>query len=196
MPDMRGFSWLMAATALVVACGGTAVIDADDGAGGTNTGTATGSGTGTATGSGTGTATGSGTGTATGSGTGTATGSGTGTATGSGTGTPAGTGTGEGNCFQLPGDQCFECLIALNPAGSQAYVQAFYDNCACTPFCQMACSMECSAPPTFDVSAPCSDCINEIANDPGTGCIDGFSEDCQSNPACINFLNDLQNCPF
>ncbi|HHH31720.1 MAG TPA: hypothetical protein ENK57_25685 [Polyangiaceae bacterium] len=53
---------LAASLLFAVACGGTAIVDPDDGAGGTGTGTAAGTGSGTASGTGSGTAGGTGTG--------------------------------------------------------------------------------------------------------------------------------------
>jgi hypothetical protein len=191
---MRAFSTLMAATALLFTgaslmgsgCGGTAVIDPDDGGGGEG-------------GTGTGTSTGAGTGTGTGTGTGAGTGAGTGTGTGTGTGAGTGTGTGmTGDCFDEPtGQQCAECLVMENMEGYQAYVDALYDNCVCGE-CAMACQMECVNPEPFQqpLSPPCENCFNNATQDQNGPCIQGFQNDCGANPACIDFISDLQNCPF
>jgi hypothetical protein len=66
---MRWTTWL--SLLIVSACGGTAVIDGDDGGTTTGTGTGTATGTSSGTGTGTGTSTGTGAGTATGTATGT-----------------------------------------------------------------------------------------------------------------------------
>jgi hypothetical protein len=100
--------------------------------------------------------------------------------------------TGPQTCFDLPGDECTNCLVNQNPAGYDAYVAAYIDNCLCANECQMVCTQEC-LDPFQGLSPPCEECIAE-AGSTMSACVEGFYTQCQESSACIQFLDDLQYC--
>ena len=111
------------------------------------------------------------------------------------TNTDIGGNTGSSNCASMADfNTCANCFAQENAAGAQAYSGALVQQCLCTNECQNDCTAEC-ADPAAEFSADCNTCFDAAANDQQSGCITGFSAECQADQNCMAFVQALQTCP-
>ena len=98
----------------------------------------------------------------------------------------------EAGSFEL----CAQCLAEENPNGAQAYSLAVVDNCYCANDCAETCTDFCADATGQTVpSAECETCVNGVAADQESACIQGFSADCGADASCLDFATELQSCP-
>ena len=111
------------------------------------------------------------------------------------TNTDIGGNTGASNCASMADfNTCANCFAQENQAGAQAYSGALVQQCLCTNECQNDCTAEC-ADPAAEFSATCDTCFQAAANDQQSGCLTGFSSQCQADQSCMAFVQALQTCP-
>ena len=93
-------------------------------------------------------------------------------------------------------NDCAECLVNENPTGYQAYAMALIDNCYCENDCATSCSSFCSdSTGQTAPSSECETCVDGVASDQNSACIQGWSADCGSDANCMAFVEALNTCP-
>ncbi|MAA80620.1 MAG: hypothetical protein CL916_15295, partial [Deltaproteobacteria bacterium] len=101
----------------------------------------------------------------------------------------------ETTCGDLPTQECFECLANENPAGYSAYANALIGNCYCSTECGETCTDFCAVGDgSVQPSSECDTCVQGVANDQNSECIQDFSAACQADPECANFANETSVC--
>ena len=105
-------------------------------------------------------------------------------------------------CWQQPDfGSCASCLCAVDQSGCQAYIDVFTQHLYCGQTCAMICAEFCANPDKITPSVTCDACASGIdCNMPSPGSpqevdCNGAIGACQADPSCINFGQELQNCP-
>ncbi len=103
---------------------------------------------------------------------------------------------GTSNCAAMADfNTCANCFAQENPSGAQAYSGALVQQCLCTNECEADCATECTEQGASEFSDTCNTCFETVANDQQSGCIQGFSGQCQADQNCLAFVQALQTCP-
>jgi hypothetical protein len=103
---------------------------------------------------------------------------------------------GTSNCASMADFQtCANCFAQENQAGAQAYMGAMVQQCLCTNECETDCAAECTDQGQSEFSDTCTTCFDAAAADQQSGCITGFSGQCQADQNCMAFVQALQTCP-
>lgn len=103
-------------------------------------------------------------------------------------------GTGGSECGGQPQDQCYMCCEQVHAQGFQTYLTAFVNDCACASpqlECYAPCAQDACQNPN-NIGQACSDCLNQIQNDP---CVNQIQNDCYADPDCVALLDCVQVCP-
>ena len=79
--------------------------------------------------------------------------------------------------------------------GYTAYANALISNCYCSTECGDSCTDFCATGDgSVAPSTECETCVQGVANDQNSECIQGFSAACQADPECLGFANETSVC--
>ena len=98
------------------------------------------------------------------------------------------------DCQKRDREQCFDCLVDINPEGYRVYQEQIQEKCYCGFECSEKCTDFCASATQEEPQNSCAECFQAVAEDPLSICLSDFLDECVEDEECLMFILALKEC--